>query len=277
MEIGLDLKIIDRLSGGKLGTYDLPCPVCGPQRRKAANQRKPVLRIWRIESGFATYHCARCSERGYARDGSKARVVNQAVIARARAEATERERIASAERLSKARWLWSKRQPLSGSIAETYLCEARGYCGILPATLGFLPARGVHDAAMIAAFGLPSEPEFGCLEIANNDVCGIHITRLALDGSGKAGWENDKIMIGSSAGYPIVIAPPNDLLGQAIAEGIEDALSVHAATGLGAWAAGSASRLPALAGVLRAWIECTTVLADDGRLYVNSNDHDRHS
>ena len=94
---------------------------------------------------------------------------------------------------------------VSGSIAETYLCEARGYCGILPATLGFFPARGVHGAAMIAAFGLPSEPEFGCLEIANNDVCGIHITRLALDGSGKAGWENDKIMIGLSAGYPIVI------------------------------------------------------------------------
>ncbi len=54
-------------------------------------------------------------------------------------------------------------------------------------------------------------------------------------------------MIGRSLGSPIVLAPVNDLFGLAIAEGIEDALSVHEATGLGAWAAGSASRLPALA------------------------------
>jgi hypothetical protein len=127
MEIGLDLKTIDHLTGGKLGTFDVPCPACGPQRLRPANRRKPVLRIWCIVSGFATYHCARCGERGYARDGSKARAIDQAVIERAGAEATERERIASAERLSKARWLWSKSQPLSDSIAETYLREARGY------------------------------------------------------------------------------------------------------------------------------------------------------
>ena len=44
-----------------------------------------------------------------------------------------------------------------------------------------------------------------------------------------------------------MLAPMNDLLGLAITEGVEDALSIHAATGLGAWAAGAASRLPALA------------------------------
>jgi hypothetical protein len=58
MKTSLDLKIIDRLTGGKLGRFDLPCPACGPLRRRPANQRKTVLRIWCIESGFATYHCA---------------------------------------------------------------------------------------------------------------------------------------------------------------------------------------------------------------------------
>ena len=48
-------------------------------------------------------------------------------------------------------------------------------------------------------------------------------------------------MIGRSSGSPIVLAPANDLLGLVISEGIEDALSLHEASGCGAWAAGSAS------------------------------------
>ena len=107
------------------------------------------------------------------------------------------------------------------------------------------------------------EPEPGVLEIADTQVRGVHITRLAPDGSGKAGTVRDKIMLGSSIGYPIVLAPPNDLLGLAIAEGIEDALSVHDDTGLGAWAAGSASRLPALANTVPRYIEAITITVDD--------------
>jgi hypothetical protein len=85
-------------------------------------------------------------------------------------------------------------------------------------------------------------------------MTGIHITRLASDGSGKAGTDADKIMFGSSAGWPIVLAAVNDLLGLAITEGIEDGLSVHEATGLGTWVAGCASRLPGLAGAIPAWV-----------------------
>ena len=68
-------------------------------------------------------------------------------------------------------------------------------------------------------------------------------------------------MIGSPSGKPIVIAPPNDLLGLAITEGIEDALSVHQATGLGAWAAGAAGFMPKLADVVPHYIECVTIYA----------------
>jgi hypothetical protein len=115
---------------------------------------------------------------------------------------------------------------------------------------------------MLAAFGTATEPEPGRLEIGTRDLCGVHITRLAPDGSGKAGTERDKIMVGMSAGSPIVLAPPNDLQGLAITEGIEDALSVHAGTGLGAWAAGAAARLPALASAIPSYVECITILAD---------------
>src|SRR5262249_24826052 len=110
--------------------------------------------------------------------------------------------------------------------------------------------RGEHGPAMIAAFGMAYESEPGLLEIADAQVRRAHITRLAADGSGKAGTERDKIMLGSSIGYPIVLAPTNDLLGLSITEGIEDALSVYDGTGLGAWAAGSAARLPALADIV---------------------------
>jgi hypothetical protein len=247
---------------GQLGTFDLSCPLCGPTKRKPASRLKPVLRVWRLDPGFATYHCARCGESGYLRD-SLAITPNAAALARARAQAAERELISATERLSKARWLWSKRRALTGSIAETYLREARGYRGALPATLGYLPPRGEHGPAMIAAFALPTEPQPNEIRITDDTVRGVHLTRLAPDGNGKAGLGADKIMIGLSSGFPIVLASPNDLLGIVITEGVEDALSLHQTTGLGAWAAGCASRLPGLADAIPSHIECVTVTVDD--------------
>jgi hypothetical protein len=272
----LDFETINQLSGGRHGVYDTPCPFCGPARQNPIKQRKPVFRIWRVDAGFATFHCARCGEHGHVRDGSAVRRLDPAAVERAQREAAERERVTAARRLGKARWLWSVRQPLIGSIGEPYLRTARGYSGEIPpllsGTLGFLPARGDHGPAMIAAFGLPHEPEPGRLEIADDAVLGVHITRLAPNGMGKAGTDADKIMIGMSVGSPIVLAPANDLLGIAITEGIEDALSVHLATGLGAWAAGSASRLPALIDAVPSYIESVTIVVDDdenGRRYAD--------
>jgi predicted dinucleotide-binding enzyme len=48
-----------------------------------------------------------------------------------------------------------------------------------------------------------------------------------------------------------------------VTEGIEDGLSIHDSTGLGAWAAGSASRMSALSDVVPAYINCATIIADD--------------
>ena len=70
MMASLTLPEIDALTGGKLGTFDLPCPECRAGRRSPQNRKRPVLRIWRTEPGFASYLCARCGLKGYARDGS---------------------------------------------------------------------------------------------------------------------------------------------------------------------------------------------------------------
>jgi hypothetical protein len=158
---------------------------------------------------------------------------------------------------AKARRIWRPRKPIiEGDPAWRYLRVARGYDGQIPATLGFLPAENGYPPCMIAAFGMADEPEPGLVAIADEAVRAVHLTQLLPDGSDRT----QKITVGQGAiGAPIVLAPANDLLGLAITEGIEDALSVHAATGLGAWAAGSAGRMPALADTIPSNVECVSV------------------
>ena len=136
--------------------------------------------------------------------------------------------------------------PLPNTPGERYLREARDFHGAFPCTLGYLPARGHHAHAVIAAFGLPDEPEPGVLALADSAVRGVQLIRLGDD----ARKIDKAITIGHCAGVPIVVAPMNDGLGLAITEGVEDALSIVEALGLGAWAAGGASRFSALAGAV---------------------------
>jgi hypothetical protein len=115
---------------------------------------------------------------------------------------------------------------------------------------------------MIAAFGIPDEPEPGELgELRHTSVGSVHLTLLKPDGSGKADIERPKLIVGSPGALPIVLAPPNDLLGLAICEGIEDALTAHQSTGLGAWAAGTAGFMPKLADAVPSYIEAVTTYA----------------
>lgn len=165
--------------------------------------------------------------------------------------------------LGKVLYLWSVREPIEGSIGERYLRKVRQYQGSFPSTLAFLPqSRPDRHPAMIAAFGIPHEPEPGRLELSSEAIQGVHLTLLKPDGSGKADIEPNKIMVGKSSGWPIVLAAPNDLLGLVVTEGIEDALTLHDATGLGAWSAGSATRLPSLARIVPDYIENVVVGAD---------------
>jgi hypothetical protein len=297
--IMIDLGLIDHLTGGRLGVRDIACPECGPTKRSARSQRREVLRIWRLEDGFASFHCARCGEKGAAFDRCSS-PPDPVKLAAARRDAAARDQKLRTERLDKAQWLWSQRRPIAGSIAETYLRQARGYVGPLPATLGFLPARGEHPPAMIAAFGLAHEVEArehirrweaerdkplstpspndprpwepgpwlpdSSLRIADADVVGVHLTKLRPDGSDRLRDDKAKITIGKGFVAPIVLAPPNDLMALTIGEGIEKVLADHEVSGAGAWAAASAVRLPGLADLVPGFIECVTVLVDDNEI-----------
>jgi hypothetical protein len=165
----------------------------------------------------------------------------------------------------KAQWFWRQRKPVAATIAEVYLRQARGYSGVIPPTLGFLPSRGDHAPALIAAFGMATGPEPGMLAIDDADVRAVQLIKLKPDGSkAEAGPDNPNKIIISKAGLgsPVVLAPPNDLLGLAICEGLKDALSIHEATGLGAWASGGWARMAALADAVPDYMDFVTIVAD---------------
>jgi hypothetical protein len=180
-----------------------------------------------------------------------------AAAERVRAENAER-----AERLATARWLWSLRVAPGGTILETYL-RTRGYRGAIPATLGFLPASDRYPPALIAAHGIAREIEPGVFAIDDAAVTGVQLIRLLPDGSDRERVPGAKIRIGLGVTEPVMLAPPNDLLGLVVTEGIEDALVAHQATGLGAWASGGAGFLAKLAAHVPNYIETATIIVDD--------------
>ena len=70
--------------------------------------------------------------------------------------------------------------------------------------------------------------------IADDAVMAVQLIKLRADGTGKADVEPSKVIIGRAAlSSPVVLAPPNDLIGIAICEGLADS-SIHEAMDLGA-------------------------------------------
>lgn len=218
--MNLSLDDLRGLTYGKLGVVDVACPECGPHCRGTVNQRRKVLRVW-DDGEFVTYKCARCDIHGWAKD-EQSNIVRPA----------PREKPPEPDKAKLAAYLWSQAQPITESPAENYLHSRQ--CFIHSEALRYLPARGKHPPAMIARFGEALA------------VTGVHMTKLMEDGSGKAGTESDKIMIGPSLGQPIIVYDNPDRDELLIAEGIEDAGSLALATGWTAWAAGSAARIPHL-------------------------------
>jgi hypothetical protein len=240
-----------------IGRHHAICPECSHNRKKKLQK---CLGVTIGDKGvqFGCNHCGWTGGKLYREDGEAARNRRRP----SPAKVLQPPSVGIDDSLKRVKWLWSQRQPIIGSIAEKYLRECRGYKGRLPGTLGFLPVRGEYPPAMIAAFGAAVETLPGEIIIYDAAVRGVHITKIKPDGSGKSGSDADKLTIGVANKSPIWLAPPNDGLGLAIAEGIEDALSVHEATGLGAWAAGTAGRLPDMAECVPPYIKSVTVMVD---------------
>jgi len=261
--------------------HDVTCPDCGPHRQSPANRVRKVRREWRHSDGFQTWHCARCGSKGSVSNATpepaKGRISNRTLSHSTKTDggdtstsATEKQGdhlFASdpqpeEKRRELARQLWASSISAAGTPVEAYLNYRGIHCDI-PGTVRYLPPRGHHPHAMIVPFGVATESTCGRYAITPDQVMGVHLTRLSRYGGRKFEGERAKIMLGPSKGFPLMLFPPNDGLGMVIAEGIENALSVHASTGLGAWAAGSAGRLPDMAAHVQPFIESVLIFADD--------------
>ncbi len=252
-------ELLDLLRGRQVA--DAPCPLCSPQR-KAINRWKPVLRLWQVDEHLISYHCVHCGASGCAWQDGEPRQIDPGKLVEAKEEREALHANTVAVQRKKARSIYARRRHIQGTLGECYFRDFRRITCKLPETIGYLPGDGRYPPAIVMPFGLTSEPKPGVLSIQPEAVVAVHLTRLGSDGN-KLG-DQAKIMIGTGAqGFPIVVAPPNDLLGLVITEGIEDALSARQATGLGAWAAGSKDRLVALASAIPDWIDCVTVRPDD--------------
>ncbi len=258
MSEALSLQFIEHATAMQTGAHDVACPLCGPDRKSTHNRVRRVLRVFIKPDGFVTYTCARCGADGYFLPDGK-REVRKPHNSPSMSIVTPDH---DAKQRKKARFLWSRSVPAEATVMR-YLQQSRGYGGEIPSTIRFLPGRYGHHPAMITAFGMAEEVECGRYEIPPGNVQGVHLTLLKEDGSGKAGTDRDKLMVGPSKGFPIMLAPPNDGQGLILSEGIENGLSAHEATGLGLWVAGSAGRLGSLAASVPSFIESVTIVADD--------------
>src|SRR5215207_11438017 len=106
---------------GRLGAVDGPCPLCGPLH----NPKKKVLRVWHTEPNFATWHCARCGEKGWARDAHSTARPSAEHLTELRKEAAARDAKCNAERIARALALWDESKDPRGTPAETYLNRRR--------------------------------------------------------------------------------------------------------------------------------------------------------
>ncbi len=240
-----------------------PCPICGGTDRFAINKVKQVFLCRGCETGGDVIALAMFLHGCSFRDAVAHLVGEQCLQAPPHELKQHDTNNYQRRQAQKANWLWSQRQPIAGSPAERYLRQARGYFGPIPETLAFLPPRkSNHHPALIAPFSICAEPEPGVLGDPV-DVDAVHLTLLRADGSGKADIEANKLTIGRPLGRPIALASANDLGGLVITEGIEDGLSVYAATQFGTWAAGAAPFMPALADTVPDHIETITIYAHD--------------
>lgn len=220
------------------------CPKCDTLKHRP---RDSALAIRIDDRGFVAL-CHRC---GWTVARSHRGAPHQRQIKAPRGAAADS---AVEERIAAARRLWSEAIPIAGTLGERYL-RGRAIPGPLPECLRYHPScwHGQLRAKRPAMLGLMRD-------IVSNEVCGVHRTYLAANGSTKITDATAKMMLGRAKGAAIKLTADEAVtMGLGICEGIETGLSVMQA-GWPIWAVGSAGSIaefPVLSG-----IECLTVFAD---------------
>ncbi len=151
----------------------------------------------------------------------------------AKREQEARMRAAAAERAHKLTFCaatWAETLHAAGSPVEAYL-RGRGITGPVPDVLRFHPAAplgyrgGAVYTAMVAMVTGPDDK-----------FCGLHVTAIKPDGSGKADLANPRRMFGDMAGAAVRLSDVPDSGELAVGEGLETMLAYRDLTGAAVWA-----------------------------------------
>jgi phage/plasmid primase-like uncharacterized protein len=212
-----------------------PCPVCQPERRHDQN----ALSLKDGNKGMLAYcHKSGCKFRDIAAALGLIAGTIRPPTSDSLAKRESERKARALQRSRQAQAVWLETQPITGTIAETYL-RRRGITCVLGNAFRYHPAAW-HGATAKRIPALVARIE------GSNDFA-IHRTYLRPDGSGKADVAPTKVMLGATAGGAVRLI---DHIGPlVIAEGIETALSLasgllgHTAT---IWAALSTSGLRGL-------------------------------
>jgi hypothetical protein len=126
-----------------------PCPVCGGRDRFGVSIRKQVFNCRGAIGGDVialVQHLDGCdfvsAITTLTGDGVRIRTTPPPKLTKRHDDEDDK--------ASKATWLWSQRKPITEGTPPWLHLRKRGYTGPIPATLGYLPPRGPHPAAMIA-------------------------------------------------------------------------------------------------------------------------------
>jgi len=207
------------LKPGRDGFVDAPCPLCSSQR-KPANQGKKVCRVWFRDGRPVGYKCVHCGASGPVGVGA-----NGGQSWAALAPAFVGPRRVPAQRSTIALEIWDQTQPLTGTLAETYL-RRRGvkHLKAYPDDVRFHPACpfGNHRLPCLVAL---------VRDINTDTPIAIHRTALKPDGSNKyfdaASGISSKMMLGPVVGGAIKLAPDESITTDlGLAEGLETGLAL---------------------------------------------------
>lgn len=210
-----DARELTAILGGRWhGRYGAtPCPACQLERRKGQS----ALTVADGRNGRLVLHCKKSAcafldilAAAGLRSGDY-RPPDAATLAQRESEA----RAEAEKRAAQAKRLWLEAQPISGTLAETYL-RGRSITCPLPRTLRFHPEAwhgptARRYPAMVAA-------------VQGTGAAAVHRTYLRADGTGKAAIEPDKMMLGATAGGAVRLTDGPSRL--AVGEGIESTLSL---------------------------------------------------
>src|SRR5215469_11034210 len=95
---------VNRLTGGRVGIFDVVCPFCSSFRKpQHRSQRK--MRIWRQTPEFCSFFCIHCEVSGYVAADVRAQ---HATTAKQRAAAIVDNIDYKKRQRDKANWLWEQ-------------------------------------------------------------------------------------------------------------------------------------------------------------------------